>query len=293
MVMPCSRSASRPSTSSAKSMSSPVVPCLRESFVERRELIFEDQLGIVEQPADQRRLAVIDAAAGEEAQQRLLLLARRDSASDRRTAGASSEIALALLLLHRGVFVAVDQAALALGRARGEHLADDLFERCRGRIRSRRSADSSRACGSARAASPPSRRARSFMRSSSTMISAPSRVHDRALLGEIERHDRDVLGHDVLPDVELGPVREREDADRFALADARVVELPELGPLVLRVPGVVLRCGTRRCAPWRGSSPRRGARRRRPRRSRTCRAPASAPRSSSPGCGGSSRNRTD
>jgi hypothetical protein len=32
MVMPCSRSASSPSTSSAKSMSSPVVPCFFESF---------------------------------------------------------------------------------------------------------------------------------------------------------------------------------------------------------------------------------------------------------------------
>ena len=32
MVMPCWRSASSPSTSSAKSMSSPTVPCRRESF---------------------------------------------------------------------------------------------------------------------------------------------------------------------------------------------------------------------------------------------------------------------
>ncbi len=39
-----------------------------------REMILEQELGIVEQPADQRRLAVVDAAAGQEAQQRLLLL---------------------------------------------------------------------------------------------------------------------------------------------------------------------------------------------------------------------------
>ncbi len=36
---------------------------------ERRELVVEDHLGVVEQPADQRALAVVDAAAGDEAQQ--------------------------------------------------------------------------------------------------------------------------------------------------------------------------------------------------------------------------------
>ena len=42
--------------------------------LERRELVVEDQLGVVEQPPDQRRLAVIHAAAGEEAQEADLLL---------------------------------------------------------------------------------------------------------------------------------------------------------------------------------------------------------------------------
>jgi hypothetical protein len=37
-------------------------------------LVVEDLLGLVEQPADQRRLAVVDAAAGDEAQQLLALL---------------------------------------------------------------------------------------------------------------------------------------------------------------------------------------------------------------------------
>ena len=64
-------------------------------------------------------------------------------------------------------------------------------------------------------------------------------LDDRPLLGEIERHDRDVFLQDVLPDVELGPVRQREDADRFARRDAGVVDLPHLRPLVLRVPGVL------------------------------------------------------
>jgi hypothetical protein len=54
---------------------SPCVPtaCCR---LERRELVVEDLLGVVEQPPDQRRLAVVDAAAGDEAQQLLVLCAR-------------------------------------------------------------------------------------------------------------------------------------------------------------------------------------------------------------------------
>jgi hypothetical protein len=42
--------------------------------LEAGELVFEDHLRIVEQPADQRRFAVIDRAAGDEAQQRLVLV---------------------------------------------------------------------------------------------------------------------------------------------------------------------------------------------------------------------------
>ena len=73
---------------------------LLEILFERGQLIFEQQLGIVEQPADQRGLAVVDAAAGEKAQQRLLLL--RGEIFGERGGAWSSEIALPLLLLHRG-----------------------------------------------------------------------------------------------------------------------------------------------------------------------------------------------
>jgi hypothetical protein len=53
---------------------------------------------------------------------------------------------------------------------------------------------------------------------------------------EVDRRQVDALVLDVLPDVELGPVRQREDADALAEVDATVVEVPELRPLVLRVP---------------------------------------------------------
>ncbi len=57
-----------------------------------------------------------------------------------------------------------------------------------------------------------------------------------ALAGEVEVDDGDVLFVDVLPDVHLGPVGKREDADAFAGVDARVVEVPKLGALVLGIP---------------------------------------------------------
>jgi hypothetical protein len=40
---------------------------------ERRELVVEDLLAFVEEPPDQRALAVVDAAAGDEAEQALVL----------------------------------------------------------------------------------------------------------------------------------------------------------------------------------------------------------------------------
>ena len=43
-------------------------------------------------------------------------------------------------------------------------------------------------------------------------------LDDRALLGEIKRHDRHVLGRDIVPDVELGPIRQGKHPHRFALA---------------------------------------------------------------------------
>ncbi len=47
--------------------------------LEGRELILEDHLRIEQEPADERRLAVIDAAAGNEAQETLVLVLREIS----------------------------------------------------------------------------------------------------------------------------------------------------------------------------------------------------------------------
>src|SRR6185295_13816298 len=41
---------------------------------------------------------------------------------------------------------------------------------------------------------------------------------------------------DVLPDIQFGPVADRKDAHVFARMHARVIEAPQLGALVLRIP---------------------------------------------------------
>src|SRR5690606_18005891 len=64
-------------------------------------------------------------------------------------------------------------------------------------------------------------------------------LDDRALGGEVQRHDRDALAPDVAPHVEFGPVREREHAHALAGVHARVVEVPDLRPLPARVPALV------------------------------------------------------
>src|SRR3546814_2111097 len=66
----------------------------------------------------------------------------------------------------------------------------------------------------------------------------PIAHHRRPRRGDIERHDRDIFARDVLPDVELGPVRDREDADALALRLAGVVEVPQFGALLLGIPAV-------------------------------------------------------
>ena len=126
MVMPCSRSASSPSTSSAKSISLAGGAVTCGILGQRGQLVFEDQLGIVQQPPDQGRLAVVHRPAGDEAQQVLGFAA---IALRARQAWCPSEIALALLLLHGRGLVGVDQPALPFRNRRGAHLRDDVLER--------------------------------------------------------------------------------------------------------------------------------------------------------------------
>ncbi len=103
----------------------------------RFELILVDHLRIVQQPADQRALAVVDAAAREETQNLLafvLLEIGEDVVRDEVGLVRHSEVPFALLLFHRRGAVVVDQTTLAFGVLRQQHFLDDLGQRRRGRL---------------------------------------------------------------------------------------------------------------------------------------------------------------
>ena len=210
MVMPCSRSASSPSTSSAKSMLVAGRAVFAESRLERGRAGRRRSARRREQPADQRRLAVVDRAAGEEAQQARAAAPMRGASRRRRP----SEISLALLLLHRRRLRRCRSAGPAAPRCAARSISAMMSSTVVGvgldRAGQRIAAERAEAHLSASRLL-----ARlSGKRSSSTMISVPSRSTTGRWLGEIERHDRDVLGVDVVPDVELGPVRQREHPHR-------------------------------------------------------------------------------
>ena len=72
---------------------------------------------------------------------------------------------------------------------------------------------------------------------------------DVALLREVERNHGNLLDVDVVPHVELGPVRQRKHANALARTDAAVQEVPELRPLTLRDPTVPSRRAAKTRAP--------------------------------------------
>lgn len=61
---------------------------------------------------------------------------------------------------------------------------------------------------------------------------------NRAFSSQIQRHDVDVFQPDVLPDILLCPVGEREDAYTFAFINLTVIVTPQLWPLIFRVPAM-------------------------------------------------------
>ena len=185
--------------------------------LERFELAVRQAAGFVQQPADQRRLAVIDMPDDDDA--------------DQRTAAAG---------------------ASGAGR-------DGIFgdEDVHGAHASRLTVTDSRRCAAARTrprTRDPSRgpaRSGVLVASSSAMISSMVRaceatgnvmsaVAERAIAlavaCEIERDDRDAFAPRVGPDVDLGPMQDRMDAQMRARRRRGVELVPELRRLVAHVP---------------------------------------------------------
>jgi hypothetical protein len=176
--------------------------------------------------------------------------------------------------------IVVDHAALALAGGGQQHLLDDLLQRVGlGLDRA-----GQRVAAQGAEAHLLHHRHLAGLQRHALVVDHDQRavaLDHRPLGGEVQRHDGDVLAVDVLPDVQLGPVADREHADRLALVLACGRCTGSTAPAAgSSGPSGAGRAEARRCAPWRGSSPRRAARRRRRRRSRACPAPASGPGSS-------------
>src|SRR3954449_404734 len=148
---------------------------------------------------------------------------------------SSLEVANAFPVFHRGFADAVVGAGLAaLGDVRCRDLVHDLVDRRRvahNTAGARHVAD--RAEADVRAERLLVREALDELRDG---VEHPVAAEHVALVREVDLRELEILARDVLPDVELGPVRDREHPDVLALADARVVEVPQLGTLRARVP---------------------------------------------------------
>src|SRR3954469_21305301 len=234
--MPCSRSARRPSVRRERSRA-PSRPCRSSSWSARIALA-----------SWSRRPISVDLPSSSAPPVRVVCprspgpaVARR-SRSERATEPYPwplrpwpLEVAGNLAVLHRGLADAVVRARLAaLGDLRGGDLGDDRVERRGGR------SDGARAAHVADGPVAHALRERLFALDQLDVgrqrVEHPVAAEHLALVSEVDRRDLEALLLDVLPDVELGPVREREDADVLALADAPVVDAPQLGPLAARVP---------------------------------------------------------
>jgi hypothetical protein len=61
-------------------------------------------------------------------------------------------------------------------------------------------------------------------------------ANDGAAVGEVERRHRHAAGLHVVPDVQFGPVAEREDAEVLPRMLATVEEIPQFGALLPGLP---------------------------------------------------------
>ena len=196
MVMPCSRSAARPSTSSAKSMSSPCVPWRRLSAASAASWSSNSSLRVVQQAPDQRALAVVHAAAGDEAQQVLgfvlLQVARR-----RRVVGMRHAVARIRSSPPASSSPSTRDGSWSITRPwrsevrRDQHLGDDLFQRVGvgfDRAGERIAAQRAEAHAAACAGVSPSAQRQALVVDHDQRAVA---LDHRALRGEIQRRHRD------------------------------------------------------------------------------------------------------
>ena len=128
----------------------------------------------------------------------------------------------------------VDGPVFALRALRRFQFFDDLGHACR------RRADRARAVRATQRPHPAHHFLRPLARAQRQIVFGRNQrsvaYHHFAFSREIQRHHWYPLQFDVAPHVQLGPVRQREHAHAFPLVDPPVVQVPQLRPLVLRIP---------------------------------------------------------
>src|SRR5262249_40376347 len=150
------------------------------------------------------------------------------------------KITLPLLRLHRAIGIVVDDSSTPLRGPRDHNFLHDLFQ-TRGR------GAHGTGTGHAPEAAESTQHPLDFLAWPRAVFSArreepveeddlPVACHDVSFACVIQRVDGNFLEIDVLPDVELRPIRQRKDANRLFRADPAVVEIPEFGALILWVP---------------------------------------------------------
>src|SRR3984957_16100179 len=216
--MPCSRSARRPSVSSARS-SVPSPPRRSDACATCASWSSKTCL----ESYSSRPISV-------------LLPSSTDPAVVKRSrSSVILEIPCLLAVLHRRLRDAVIGACLApLGDARRRDLQHDLLQRRRPRAHAARAAHVAHRAVAHRLVEH--RLALDQLRALAPCVQHVVALEHRALVREVDRRDLQLLLVDVLPHVQLSPVRQREHAYVLALFDAPVVQVPQLRELVLRVP---------------------------------------------------------
>src|SRR6266704_3056800 len=251
MVMPCSRSASRPSVSKDRSMSS----CPR--LLEARATAASWSPGMALVSCRSRPISVLlpsstlPAVMKRSTPRSSVCCALRSISPSKVIRGLSlawgiykghshlvppgSEISLLLAPLHGGfggLVVHARRAALGHGGARR---LDGDFGRRRGRR-----FDRAGAADVAHRAEPHGEFFHGLVLARRSDVghrhqqSVPA--NDLPAVGGVERGYGEPLAPDVLPHVELGPVADRKHPHVLALVDPRVVEVPRFRALVLGVP---------------------------------------------------------
>src|SRR5882672_2468124 len=231
MVMPCSRSASSPSVRSDRSMSS------WPRLLEARATAASWSSKMARVSCSSRPISVLLPSSTLPAVMKRST-PRSSAAVALRSISPRSvmlEVAFLLAPLHgrfRGLVVHARRASL--GDRGQRRLGDDLGGRRRHGFHGAGAADVAYGAEAHRqffhclAATR-----RSDLRHRNEQAVA---AHYRTAMRVIDRRDGELFALHILPDVELGPVADGEDAHVLALSHAGVVEIPQLRPLVLRVP---------------------------------------------------------